>query len=738
MTATTPKDEGQQPTLHLKNVPVELAELDRWVAWKYEVKGNGKPAKVPYNAKTGERASVSKPEDWCSFMDAVEAARDSQYSGLGFVFVAEDDICGVDIDHCRTENGILTQEAVQIVRAIGSYAEVSPSGNGIKIFCRGRVALETGRRCKIDDRQNLELYTSGRYFTFTGQGLPNIATHLQDASTALENVVSRYLDTKQPQPSRRAGKRPANAVQRAERYAETMAPAISGEDGHGRTFHFCCKILNGFDLTEDELWPILDKWNSTCDPPWTTKELEHKVAEAVKVGSQEQRGYMYADDLQTIETGVAEFHQWYTSDDKMWMQKHTFPEHLIPTTGLLGQICDYINARSYRTQPVLAMSAAISLVALAVARRVCDEMETYTNLYIVNLAGTGEGKSTPQNAIKDIIGKVNVELLERVGEEATSDTAIEYDLARHSSMLYLKDEYGSEWRGQAKAPWLHSVNSLLMKLWERAGNYHKCKTKSDDRKTRILSQPNCSLSGWTTPRMFWPTVTDDNLTDGFLARILLFDMTDMPSELNEEQAFIDIPEQLVDQVRYWFNYGGVFSFDPDEAPDKIQPYEVRRTAEARKLFKDAQMRCENFRDPSQEMEFGIWKRMPEKAARLSIVSAVSRATDVNDLVVNEDDMAWGIAVAEWCSASLITRSKQFAGGQSIQERNLDQVLQVIRDAFKQKKNLTRTELRKKTRGIRNKDFTDIISQLVEMEQITVENVTTVGRPTTIYKPVVNA
>jgi len=94
-------------------------------------------------------------------------------------------------------------------------------------------------------------------------------------------------------------------------------------------------------------------------------------------------------------------------------------------------------------------------------------------------------------------------------------------------------------------------------------------------------------------------------------------------------------------------------------------------------------------------------------------------------------------VAEWCSASLITRSKQFAGGQSIQERNLDQVLQVIRDAFKQKKNLTRTELRKKTRGIRNKDFMDIISQLVEMEQITVENVTTVGRPTTIYKPVLS-
>ena len=41
------KDAGQSDTVQLDNVPWELAELDRWVVWRYEVKGNGKPAKVP-------------------------------------------------------------------------------------------------------------------------------------------------------------------------------------------------------------------------------------------------------------------------------------------------------------------------------------------------------------------------------------------------------------------------------------------------------------------------------------------------------------------------------------------------------------------------------------------------------------------------------------------------------------------------------------------------------------------
>lgn len=714
------------------NIPIELAELDRWVVWKFELKQNGSPAKVPFNARTKKRASVAKDLDWCDVATAMTAYKQDDFDGIGFVFVAEDDICGVDIDNCRDSFGNLTPEAISILKQLDSYSEVSPSGRGVKIFCRGRLPLDSGRKCKLDARQRLELYTSARYFTFTGEALKNCKTELSEASDGLVAIVQKYLDQNEKQPEKVACVRPLNAVLRASAYAKTMEPSIAGDGGHDRAFHFCCRMLNGFDLTVEEFWPIVDEWNDRCEPPWSTLELNHKIDQALKVGKQEQRGYMFGDDLQTVSTGVAEFHDWFVENETQWLEKHEFPVHLLPHSGLLADICDHINRTAFRKQPVLSMSAAISLMSLALSRKICDELDTFTNTYIINLALTGEGKNNPQRQMMKMIESVDFDLALLVGDEVTSDTAIENDLYRHGTMLYLKDEYGAEWKGHTgRAPWLHSVNTVLMKLWGKADGTHRCKTKAADSKPRLIIGPCLSLSGWTTPGMFWPTVTADHLTDGFLARLLLFDVTDVPSIINEEQSMEQVPKALTDRLRYWFNYQGEMEFDPDN-PNKMSPLRIERTPKAREINQEAMLEAEKYRD--NDMEFGIWKRMPEKAARLSIIAAASRVESVQDLIINADDMAWGRAVASWCTSTLVARTKQLAGGETLRERQLNQVNEKIQTAWKASKNLDRGQLRRQTKGIQTKDFDDIIAQLVEMNEIAVESVKTKGRKRTIYKP----
>jgi hypothetical protein len=56
----------------------------------------------------------------------------------GFVFDAErDGIAGIDLDGCRDPTtGEIAEWAMKIVRSINSYTEISPSGTGVKIFCR--------------------------------------------------------------------------------------------------------------------------------------------------------------------------------------------------------------------------------------------------------------------------------------------------------------------------------------------------------------------------------------------------------------------------------------------------------------------------------------------------------------------------------------------------------------------------------------------------------------------------
>ena len=82
-----------------QQVPRELSIIPRWVVWKWEER-DGKPTKPPYNAKTGTKASSTDPSSWCEFAEALTAYRDGPYDGIGLVVTDDDDLVGVDLDHC--------------------------------------------------------------------------------------------------------------------------------------------------------------------------------------------------------------------------------------------------------------------------------------------------------------------------------------------------------------------------------------------------------------------------------------------------------------------------------------------------------------------------------------------------------------------------------------------------------------------------------------------------------------
>lgn len=83
---------------------------------------------------------------------------------------------------------------------------------------------------------------------------------------------------------------------RARRYIATMEPAISGQDGHKKCFSAACKLVIGFGLSEDDAYRILDlDYNPRCDPPWTEKELRHKIRSAMK--QEGERGSLVGDDI---------------------------------------------------------------------------------------------------------------------------------------------------------------------------------------------------------------------------------------------------------------------------------------------------------------------------------------------------------------------------------------------------------------------------------------------------------
>ena len=70
------------------------------------------------------------------------------------------------------------------------------------------------------------------------------------------------------------------AFERARRYMWAYPPAISGQNGHTTTFILAIRLLRDFALTDAEAYAILTEYNTRCVPPWTERELQHKLNQA--------------------------------------------------------------------------------------------------------------------------------------------------------------------------------------------------------------------------------------------------------------------------------------------------------------------------------------------------------------------------------------------------------------------------------------------------------------------------
>ena len=83
---------------------------------------------------------------------------------------------------------------------------------------------------------------------------------------------------------------PLAPLERARRYIAKCPPAISGQGGHNATFHVAACLVHGFALGEPDALALLSEYNRGCVPPWSERELRHKVESASRADFREPRG----------------------------------------------------------------------------------------------------------------------------------------------------------------------------------------------------------------------------------------------------------------------------------------------------------------------------------------------------------------------------------------------------------------------------------------------------------------
>lgn len=174
---------------NFNEIPAELKALPQWILWKSEIRDN-KPTKVPYQVD-GEMAQANNRRTWSTFATAVKFYLQGDYDGIGFVFSRQDNYIGIDIDKCVVDGKVNTF-ATEIIDTLDSYTEFSPSGKGIHIIIKGNLpqsVLGTGRK---NAKHGLEIYSYGRYFTFSGNR--ENSNEIYERTDELAEVFEQYFD----------------------------------------------------------------------------------------------------------------------------------------------------------------------------------------------------------------------------------------------------------------------------------------------------------------------------------------------------------------------------------------------------------------------------------------------------------------------------------------------------------------------------------------------------------------
>ncbi|MBV9085606.1 MAG: DUF3987 domain-containing protein, partial [Acidobacteriaceae bacterium] len=222
----------------LSRIPDDLAEIDRWNVWTdwYEEPDGriteGKYPLIAAQAKRGRvvRARVNHVEDWGP-LEIARTAHDklnARSCGFGFLLNPDTSTMGIDLDHAIHDSGKPKPWAQEIVGRFHTYAELSPSRTGIKLFLRATLTAQAPHRIELADGGSIELYDRGRFFTVTGHPLPGAPLAVETCQHELEHLIARFRPQQngnRAESPNGAGNYPAADLHAIERQCGWMAHA---------------------------------------------------------------------------------------------------------------------------------------------------------------------------------------------------------------------------------------------------------------------------------------------------------------------------------------------------------------------------------------------------------------------------------------------------------------------------------------------------------------------------------
>lgn len=672
--------------MQYNNIPEELRRLHQWVVWRYEMTDAGKPTKLPYNPVTGRLASVTDPSTWCDFMTCVNATWNG-YNGIGFVFSSSDPYCGIDLDYTEDADDYARQR--KIFEHTTSYAELSPSGNGLHIICRARVPH--GRK-----RASIEIYSQERYFTFTGNVYR--AAPINDETAVVSQlweqmgpkaVANYFIGTDAPElfddqllekirrasnadkferlftgdwhhdyPSQSEADQAlmnfiAYHTQNRPQIARIFRMSALGQrDKAKRDKYLDYTINRAFDnlLPPIDLSGILDQVNAALSKP----VLPGSVAGFQPVAASTPGAAVDPGPV-APNSPAPDFHGFPLD---IWRERT--PE------GALGLAADFIYSQAPRPVREIALTGALGLMA-GVCGRAWNVSGTGLNLYLMMLAATGRGKEAMASGINKIASAIESQyhfpaIWQFIGP---ADMASGSGLLKHlaervtPSFVSLTGEVGLriQQMSNGKANMADvTLRRVLLDLYSKSGAGQVIRpTVYSDKKNNIelINSPAFTWLGESTPEEFYKGLDESQIASGLLPRFTIIEY-DGPRVAANETAYRAYPHSNLTQAVHSIADQALKTMEQGNVQSVSFTQQAHQYSASINAFADERI---NELGTTQNAVAQLWNRLHLKVLKIAALLAVSRAP-VNP-VVTEQDIEWACSL---CMSDTLNIVRKFETG----------------------------------------------------------------------------
>lgn len=709
----------------VESLPAELCTSARWLVWRAELRGE-KVAKIPCD-RAGKTASM---KDHLSDLSAalhdartLRAGPGGACFGVGYCFGERCGLICLDLD-----GAIGSDHLAWFLENQPTWGEISLSGNGAHLFYRGEF---DGKRIISIDGAKIEIFGTRGFIAITGERIPGSAAVLSDYNpSTLEPYLKKTNSNTIPS---YAQKNEANrTLARARAYLMAIPGAVAGSGGHNATYHAAMEMVEGFALDAADALTLLSEWNQTCIPPWSERELAHKIASAVK-NCGPIRGARIQDVAGDTDPEV-DLSQWGKPiEDEVEVEDMPrakndpgpFPEHLLNVPGFIGEVMAYTRARSFVDQPILALAGAISLMAVLAGRKIRDSIGSRTNLYLLGVARTGHGKDAARKSNKEILYAAGADSL--IGPEGLASSAgLVTSMQEKLAALFQLDEIGrllaTTGNPLANSHLYHIVTELL-KFYTSADSIYLGNAYGDSEKNKTIVQPCAVVYGTTVPEPLYAAFNPDSVSSGWLGRVMVFEAPEKRPEKQTPSA-IQPPDSVVEFARQWFNFvpgGNLGGTHPDphcvecdsDAETKMQEFDRYADAEADKA--GAIIGC-------------LWARATEKVRKLALIHSASRSAPGCSRIDAE--------AATWASelTDYLTRRLCYIASWNIVENDSEgailRIEKIISDAGE--KGITLKRLYDKTRWATKKQRQEALEHLGISGKVRTSTLKSGGRPVTMF------